>query len=82
MPESLVTVAYIVAGLLFIMSLSGLSAQATAGRGNLLGIVGMVDRRASATRPQSAVPAATRVMRRRDGGRFGDRRRAGGARRR
>ncbi len=42
MPESLVTVAYIVAGLLFIMSLSGLSAQATAGRGNLFGIVGMI----------------------------------------
>ncbi|MGE0363508.1 MAG: Re/Si-specific NAD(P)(+) transhydrogenase subunit beta [Vicinamibacterales bacterium] len=42
MPESLVTVAYIVAGLLFIMSLSGLSAQATAARGNLFGIVGMV----------------------------------------
>ena len=42
MPESLVTVAYIVAGLLFIMSLSGLSAQATAGRGNIFGIVGMV----------------------------------------
>jgi NAD(P) transhydrogenase subunit beta len=41
-PESLVTVAYIVAGLLFIMSLSGLSAQATAGRGNLFGIVGMI----------------------------------------
>ncbi len=42
MPESLVTVAYIVAGLLFIMSLSGLSAQATAGRGNIFGIVGMI----------------------------------------
>ena len=42
MPESLVTVAYIVAGLLFIMSLSGLSAQATAGRGNTFGIVGMI----------------------------------------
>jgi len=41
-PESLVTVAYIVAGLLFIMSLSGLSAQATASRGNLFGIVGMI----------------------------------------
>jgi H+-translocating NAD(P) transhydrogenase subunit beta len=40
-PESLVTVAYIVAGLLFIMSLSGLSAQATASRGNIFGIVGM-----------------------------------------
>ena len=37
MPETLVTVAYIVAGLLFIMSLSGLSAQATAPRGNLFG---------------------------------------------
>ncbi len=42
MPESLVTVAYIVAGLLFIMSLSGLSAQATAARGNIYGIVGMI----------------------------------------
>ena len=42
MPESLVTVAYIVAGVLFIMSLSGLSAQATAARGNVYGIVGMV----------------------------------------
>ncbi len=42
MPESLVTVAYIVAGLLFIMSLSGLSAQATASRGNIFGIVGMI----------------------------------------
>jgi NAD(P) transhydrogenase subunit beta len=41
-PESLVTVAYIVAGLLFIMSLSGLSAQATAPRGNIYGIVGMI----------------------------------------
>jgi NAD(P) transhydrogenase subunit beta len=41
-PESLVTVAYIVAGLLFIMSLSGLSAQASAVRGNLFGIVGMI----------------------------------------
>jgi NAD(P) transhydrogenase subunit beta len=41
-PESLVTVAYIVAGLLFIMSLSGLSAQASAARGNLFGIVGMI----------------------------------------
>jgi NAD(P) transhydrogenase subunit beta len=40
-PESLVTVAYLVAGILFILSLSGLSAQATAARGNLYGIVGM-----------------------------------------
>ncbi len=42
MPESLVTVAYIVAGVLFIMSLSGLAAQATAARGNLFGIAGML----------------------------------------
>jgi NAD(P) transhydrogenase subunit beta len=41
-PESLVTVAYIVSGLLFILSLSGLSAQATAPRGNVYGIVGMI----------------------------------------
>ena len=41
MPESLVTVAYLVAGLLFILSLGGLSAQETARRGNLFGIVGM-----------------------------------------
>ena len=41
MPETLVTVAYIVAGLLFILSLGGLSAQATARRGNMYGIAGM-----------------------------------------
>lgn len=41
MPETLVTVAYLVAGLLFILSLGGLSAQASARRGNLYGIVGM-----------------------------------------
>ena len=41
MPETLVTVAYLVAGLLFILSLGGLSAQASARRGNLFGIVGM-----------------------------------------
>jgi NAD(P) transhydrogenase subunit beta len=40
-PETLVTVAYLVAGVLFIFSLSGLSGQATAARGNLYGIVGM-----------------------------------------
>jgi NAD(P) transhydrogenase subunit beta len=40
-PETLVTVAYLVAGVLFILSLSGLSGQATAARGNLYGIVGM-----------------------------------------
>ena len=42
MPESLVTIAYIAAGLLFIFSLGGLSAQESARRGNLFGIVGML----------------------------------------
>ena len=42
MPETLVTVAYLVAGLLFILSLGGLSAQASARRGNMYGIAGMV----------------------------------------
>jgi NAD(P) transhydrogenase subunit beta len=42
MPQSLVTVAYIAAGVLFIFSLGGLSAQRTARRGNLLGIAGML----------------------------------------
>jgi len=42
MPQSLVTVAYLTAGLLFILSLGGLSAQASARRGNLYGIVGML----------------------------------------
>ncbi len=42
LPESLVTVAYIAAGLLFILSLSGLSAQESARRGNMLGILGML----------------------------------------
>ena len=41
MSETLVTVFYIAAGLLFILSLGGLSAQKTAGRGNLFGIAGM-----------------------------------------
>ena len=41
MPETLVTVAYLVAGLLFILSLGGLSAQASARRGNMYGIAGM-----------------------------------------
>ncbi len=41
MPPSLVTVAYLFAGVLFILSLGGLSAQHTARRGNLLGIIGM-----------------------------------------
>ncbi len=42
MPETLVTVAYLAAGLLFILSLGGLSAQASARRGNTYGIVGMI----------------------------------------
>ena len=42
MPQTLVTVAYLVAGLLFILSLSGLSAQSSARRGNMLGIAGML----------------------------------------
>jgi NAD(P) transhydrogenase subunit beta len=41
MPESLVTLAYIAAGLLFIFSLGGLSAQESARRGNVFGMVGM-----------------------------------------
>jgi NAD(P) transhydrogenase subunit beta len=41
MPQSLVTLAYLGAGLLFILSLSGLAAQNTARRGNVLGIIGM-----------------------------------------
>ena len=36
------TVSYIVAGVLFIFSLAGLSTQSTARRGNILGIVGML----------------------------------------
>ncbi|MSR35256.1 MAG: NAD(P)(+) transhydrogenase (Re/Si-specific) subunit beta [Gemmatimonadetes bacterium] len=41
MSQNLVVLAYLVAGLLFIASLAGLSKQTTARRGNLLGIVGM-----------------------------------------
>ena len=41
MPETLVTIAYLAAGLLFIFSLGGLSAQESARRGNLYGIIGM-----------------------------------------
>ncbi len=40
--QSMATVAYIVAGVLFIFSLAGLSHQTTARRGNMLGIVGML----------------------------------------
>ena len=42
MSQSLVTVAYIAASAMFILSLSGLSNQETARRGNLYGIVGML----------------------------------------
>ncbi len=41
MTDSLLTVAYLAASVLFILSLGGLSAQHTARRGNLYGIVGM-----------------------------------------
>ena len=41
MPETLVTIAYLAAGLLFIFSLDGLSAQESARRGNLWGMLGM-----------------------------------------
>lgn len=40
--KNLVTVAYLVAGVLFILSLGGLSNQETARRGNWFGIIGMV----------------------------------------
>ena len=42
MPQGLVTVSYIAASILFILSLGGLSNQESARRGNLYGIVGMV----------------------------------------
>jgi NAD(P) transhydrogenase subunit beta len=42
MSESFVTVAYLVAGVLFILSLGGLSAQQTAQRGNGFGSAGML----------------------------------------
>ena len=42
MPQSLVTVAYVFAGVLFILSLGGLSTQETARRGNKYGIIGML----------------------------------------
>lgn len=41
MPEGLITIAYLVASILFILSLGGLSQQGTARRGNLYGIAGM-----------------------------------------
>lgn len=42
MESGLVTVAYLAAGVLFILSLGGLSNQETARRGNAMGILGMV----------------------------------------
>ena len=42
MPQTVVTVAYLIAGILFIFSLGGLSAQESARRGNLFGFVGMI----------------------------------------
>ena len=42
MDYALLTVAYLVAGVLFILGLGGLSAQETARRGNLYGILGMI----------------------------------------
>lgn len=41
MSQGLVTAAYLIAGILFIMSLAGLSKQETAKRGNYFGILGM-----------------------------------------
>ena len=41
-PESALTVAYLLAAVLFILSLGGLSRQETARRGNVYGILGMV----------------------------------------
>jgi NAD(P) transhydrogenase subunit beta len=42
MTQSLITIAYIAASALFILSLGGLSQQQTARRGNLYGIIGML----------------------------------------
>ncbi len=42
MPQSLLTIAYLTSGVLFILSLGGLSKQKSAQRGNLFGIIGML----------------------------------------
>jgi NAD(P) transhydrogenase subunit beta len=39
-----ITAAYVIAAVLFILSLRGLSSQETARRGNLYGIIGMASR--------------------------------------
>ena len=41
MPEGIITISYLVAGIMFILSLGGLSNQETARKGNVYGIVGM-----------------------------------------
>jgi H+-translocating NAD(P) transhydrogenase subunit beta len=41
MPSTLITVAYLLSGILFILSLGGLSKQETARRGNVYGMLGM-----------------------------------------
>jgi NAD(P) transhydrogenase subunit beta len=42
MPASLITAAYLIAGVLFILSLGGLSTQESARRGNVFGSIGML----------------------------------------
>ena len=42
MPTTMLTVLYLVAGVLFILSLGGLSTQETARKGNTYGIIGML----------------------------------------
>ena len=44
MPSGLVTISYLVAAVLFILALGGLSRQETARRGNLYGLTGMGER--------------------------------------
>ncbi len=41
MPEGIITISYLISGILFILSLGGLSNQETSRRGNVYGIVGM-----------------------------------------
>jgi NAD(P) transhydrogenase subunit beta len=53
MPESLLTVAYLFASVLFILSLGGLSTQESARRGNLYGVAAWP----SPSSPRSCTPA-------------------------